>query len=188
MLSRIIFKIKCLILGISNEQLSLDAHLKAGLKVGKNCSGLLGCIIDHGHAWLIEIGDNVVFAPQVYLLAHDTSTKKIVGATKIAKLKIANNCFIGARAIILSGVTVGKNSIVGAGSVVTKDVPANVVVAGNPAKIITDFDSYSDKVKADFSQSFLFDETYTLNGGITPQKKTRNDYKNIKNECLRKIR
>lgn len=49
---------------------------------------------------------------------------------------IGNNVWIGGKAIICPGVTIGDNSVIGAGSVVVKDVPANVVVAGNPAKII----------------------------------------------------
>lgn len=53
-----------------------------------------------------------------------------------AKINIGNNVWIGAGAIVLPGVTISDNSIIGAGSVVTKDVPRNCVVAGNPAKII----------------------------------------------------
>ena len=49
---------------------------------------------------------------------------------------IEDNVFIGARSIIMKGVHIGNGSVVGAGSVVTKDVPANVIVAGNPAKIV----------------------------------------------------
>lgn len=49
---------------------------------------------------------------------------------------IGNNCYIGARATIIGGITVGDNSVIGAGSVVVKDVPQNAIVAGNPAKIL----------------------------------------------------
>ena len=79
--------------------------------------GLVNCTIDHGHCWLIEIGDNVIFAPQVYLLAHDTSTKRSTEYVRIGKIKIGSNCFIGARVMILPGVEIGENSIVGAASV-----------------------------------------------------------------------
>jgi acetyltransferase-like isoleucine patch superfamily enzyme len=50
--------------------------------------------------------------------------------------RIGQCCFIGARSVILPGITIGDHSIVGAGSVVTKDVPPNCIVAGNPAKIV----------------------------------------------------
>ena len=92
--------------GISNDQISLQANIKEGLKVGKNVYGIQGCTIDHGSCWLIEVGDNVVFAPQVYLLAHDTSTKNLVDYVKVGKINIGNNCFIGARAFIMPGVSI----------------------------------------------------------------------------------
>ena len=57
---------------------------------------------------------------------------------RYGKIIIGNNCFIGARSTILPGVTIGDNTIIGAGSVVTKDIPSNVVAVGNPCKIIKD--------------------------------------------------
>ena len=52
------------------------------------------------------------------------------------KIKIGNNVWIGSNATILQGITIGNGAIIGAGSVVTKDVPPNLIVAGNPAKIL----------------------------------------------------
>ena len=171
MISRIYHKIKKEIKGISNEQLSLDANIKAGLKVGDNCYGLISCTIDHGHAWLIEIGNNVIFAPQVYLLAHDTSTKRFVNHTRIAKTKIGDNCFIGARVLIMPGVSIGKNSIIGAGSVVTKSIPENVVAAGNPAKVLSSIEDYKMKVVKDFDLSPKYSEEYTIRANVSNDKK-----------------
>lgn len=165
---RILYKIK----GISNAQLSLQANIKEGLKLGKNVYGIEGCTIDHGHCWLIEIGDNVVFAPQVYLLAHDTSSKKLVEHVKIGKIKIGNNCFIGARAFIMPGVEIGDNSIVGAGSQVTKSFPANVVIGGNPAKVICTLEEYQTKLNRDINKLPKFGKGYTLLGGITQEMKS----------------
>jgi maltose O-acetyltransferase len=173
MILRLLKKTYRLFAGISNEQLSLDANIAMGLKVGQNCSGLIGCTIDYGHAWLIEIGNDVIFAPQVYLLAHDTSTKKIVDYTKIAKTKIGNNCFIGLRALIMPGVSIGNNTIVGAGSVVTKSFDDNLVIAGNPAKIICTLEAYKQKIKKDFEKSTHFDESFTIFGGIDKLKKDK---------------
>ena len=68
MINRIINKIKKTISGISNEELSVQANIREGMKVGKNVYGLINCTIDHSHCWLIEIGDEVIFAPQVYIL------------------------------------------------------------------------------------------------------------------------
>lgn len=85
MIKKITNKIRKLWYGISNEQLSLEANIKEGMNVGKNVSGLINCTIDHSHCWLIEIGNNVVFAPQVYLLAHDTSAKQSTGYVRVGK-------------------------------------------------------------------------------------------------------
>ncbi len=109
MINKIINKIKKIIFRISNEELSVQANINAGMKVGKNVYGLVNCTIDHGHCWLIEIGNNVVFAPQVYLLVHDTSTKKSTSYVKVGKIIIGDNCFVGARVMILPGVEIGKN-------------------------------------------------------------------------------
>lgn len=69
---------------------------------------------------------------------YDKKKLRVEGMTKISPILIKSDSWIGARCIILSGVTVGKGSIVGAGSVVTKDVPDYHLAAGNPAKIIKD--------------------------------------------------
>ncbi|MFT3918858.1 acyltransferase [Cloacibacterium sp.] len=172
MINIIINKIKKIIFRISNEELSVQANLKTGMKVGKNVYGLVNCTIDHGHCWLIEIGNNVVFAPQVYLLAHDTSTKKSTGYVRVGKLEIGDNCFIGARAFIMPGVKLGKNCIVGAASVVTKSFPDNSVIAGNPAKFICTVEEYEKKNKRQIEEFPLFSEEYTL-GSITEDKKQK---------------
>lgn len=118
------------------EEIWLDDYLKRGMKIGKNSSIQPGVILDYSHCNLITIGNNVTIAPQAYLLAHDASTKRDLGYTKIGRIDIKDNVFVGARALIMPGVTVGENSIVAAGAVVTKNVKANTVVAGNPAKEI----------------------------------------------------
>lgn len=83
----------------------------------------------------ITIEDNVLVAAYVKLISnnHDPYDRMVLTCKPVV---LKRNCWIGAGAVILPGVKVGENSIVGAGSVVTKDVPANTVVAGNPAKFI----------------------------------------------------
>lgn len=87
----------------------------------------------------IEIDEGVQIAPQVTILTvnHDLKNKIIV---KCSPVHIKKNAWIGARTIVLPGVTIGENSIVGAGSIVTKDVPDNCVVVGNPARVIKTLD------------------------------------------------
>lgn len=174
---RIMFKIR----GISNEQLTLNANFKNGMKVGKNVYGLIGCTIDYGHSWLIEIGDDVIFAPEVYLLAHDTSTKRSTGYTKIGKIKIGNNCFIGARVTIMPNVEIGENTIVGTNSVVVKSFPANVVIAGNPAKIICTIQEYENKIRKEFESAPKFDKSFTILGGITDERRKEMIFKMSEN-------
>jgi len=122
--------------------------IERGLKIGNNCTIHYDTILDPSHCDLIEIGNNVTFAPRGHVLAHDGSMKTALGYTKIGKVVIEDNVFVGAGAIILPNVRIGKNSIIGAGSVVTHNVPENSVSAGNPARTICDLDFFLDKHKA----------------------------------------
>lgn len=87
----------------------------------------------------ITIGDDVQIGPNVQLL---TPTHPLEPGPRRDKLEaakpivIGNNVWIGGGAMVLPGVTVGENSVIGAGAVVTRDVPANVVVVGNPARVV----------------------------------------------------
>ena len=87
----------------------------------------------------ITIGDNVLLAPNVQLYAahHPLDPAERLTLRELASpITIGNNVWIGGNAIVLPGVTIGDNSIIGAGSVVTKDIPANVVAVGNPCRVI----------------------------------------------------
>ena len=114
----------------------LHSLKRDGLKIGKNVTLMDGFFIDPTHCFLISIGDHCVLAPNVRLIAHDASMKQILNYTKVGKIQIEENCFIGDSVIILPGVTIGKGSVVGAGSVVTKDIPPGNIAAGNPCKVI----------------------------------------------------
>ena len=96
-----------------------------------------GCVILDCN--LVTIGENVLCAPyvQIYAAYHPTEPEiRLSGRELAAPVKIGNNVWIGGSAIICPGVTIGDNTTIGAGSVVVKDVPANVVAAGNPCRII----------------------------------------------------
>lgn len=151
-----------------------------GMKVGKNFGRLNGVILDPSHCWLIEIGDNVTLAPRVHILCHDASTKQFLDYTKIAPVTIGNNVFIGADSDVLPGVTIGNNVIVGANSTITHDIPDNVVVAGNPAKILCTLEEYLNKEKARMKVSPCYDKSYTLRGNVSMEKK-KQQKKELKN-------
>lgn len=144
---------------------------KMGLTVGSNFSRQGKCIIDPSHCWLIDIGNDVTLATGVYILAHDASTTKVIDYTKIGRVTIGNNVFVGAYSIILPNVTIGDNCVIGAGSVVSKDVPSGSVVAGNPAKIICTIEDYKKKNVEKMKNSTKYDESFTLRGKITTEKK-----------------
>lgn len=86
----------------------------------------------------VEIGNNVFFGPgvQIYTATHplDAVARRSVEFAK--SVSIGNDCWIGGNAIICPGVKIGNGSVIGAGAVVTRNIPENVLAAGNPAKVI----------------------------------------------------
>lgn len=104
-------------------------------KIGKNVFINFDCVfLDLGG---ITIEDNVLIAPKVSLLSEGHPISPTERASLVpGPIHIKKNAWIGAGATILPGVTIGENSVVAAGSVVSKDVPANTIVGGVPAKII----------------------------------------------------
>jgi bifunctional N-acetylglucosamine-1-phosphate-uridyltransferase/glucosamine-1-phosphate-acetyltransferase GlmU-like protein len=93
----------------------------------------------------VEIGDNFISAPGSIILAHDASLLVHYDEYRVEKTIIGNNVFLGANAVVLAGVKIGDGAIVGAGSVVTKDVASYMVVAGNPAKEISSVEAYRER-------------------------------------------
>lgn len=136
--------------------------VKSGLNLGNNVEIIDTFFFDPSHCFLIRIGDNCTICPNVRLIAHDASTYKILGYTKIGKIDIGKNCFIGDSVIVLPGVTIGHGSIIGAGSIVTKDIPSNTVATGNPAKVISTVDKYIRKIEGISKNKKIFDENYFI--------------------------
>ncbi len=90
-----------------------------------------------GAAERIVIGDNCMMASHVYITDsdwHDIYNRTLTGPT--APVTVGDNVWLGHGAIVCKGVTIGENSIVGAGAVVVRDIPANVIAAGNPAVVV----------------------------------------------------
>ncbi len=124
---------------------------KQGVKVGKDCRIY---ILKWGsEPFLISIGDRVTITSGVKILTHDGATCLISSENsaryqRYAPVTIGNDVFVGVNSIIMPGVEIGHNVVIAAGSVVTKDIPNNTVVAGSPAKKIMTFYEYEKKVKA----------------------------------------
>ena len=145
--------------------------ISMGMTVGKGFKRLHGVILDPGHCWLITIGDNVTMAPRVHILCHDASTKQFLNYTKIGRVTIGDNVFIGAESVVLPGVTIGSNVIIGANSTVTHDVPDNTVVAGSPARVLCSLEEYLAKERARMESSPCYGAEYTLRQNVSMEKR-----------------
>ena len=109
------------------------------IRIGNYCLICPGVRIGSAHE--IVVGDNCMIASNAYVTDsdwHDIYNRISIGKT--APVHIENNVWIGDSAIVCKGVTIGENSIVGAGAVVVDDIPANCVAAGNPARIVKQLD------------------------------------------------
>lgn len=130
---------------------------KKGCKVGDGVKwyGLKDIQIDVTRPSLIEIGNNVCFTRGSVILTHgyDWFVLRNLYNEVIAssgKVVIGDNVFLGTGCIILKGVTIGNNCIIGVHSVVTKDIPPNSVAAGIPARVIYTIEEYYEKRKKEY--------------------------------------
>jgi acetyltransferase-like isoleucine patch superfamily enzyme len=104
-------------------------RIRVGDRVFVNCGTVLLSVLE------ITIGDDVALANEVYVM--DSNSHGVEGRPHVeAPVRIGDGTWVGARAMILPGVTIGKRVVVAAGSVVTRDVPDEVLVAGNPARVV----------------------------------------------------
>lgn len=117
----------------------LCANKDKPIIIGSNTFINQSCIIRPN----TQIGSNVAIGPRCTIIfdSHEISTsEKRAGEVSYPLIKIDDGCWIGAEVTILGGVIIGKSSVVAAGTVVNKDIPSNVLVAGVPAKVIRELD------------------------------------------------
>lgn len=126
---------------------------------------------------LISIGRDCTIAPTAMILTHDASFFIHTGRYKVAPVKIADRVFVGYGAIIMPGVSVGENAIIGAGAVVTHDVPSNTIVVGVPARALCSTDELMGQERHD-----LFEPPYRFG-----QQITENDILLFQQQLLRKM-
>jgi len=127
---------------------------KQGARIGKNCS-IAGSFKIGTEPWLVQIGNHVRISAGVMFITHDGSSwlfrdhlsNSSSYGNRLGKIIVHDNCNIGVNCIIMPDVTIGSHSIIGAESIVTKNVPCNMVVAGVPAHPICTLDEYVEKYK-----------------------------------------
>jgi len=116
----------------------------AGVRFGENCRFYTW---NWGsEPWLVELGERVTVTQGVSFITHDGAASLVRDDSgrrfRFGKIRVGSDVFIGVNAIILPGVEIGDRCIVGAGSVVTKSVPAGSIVGGAPARVIGKFDEF----------------------------------------------
>lgn len=131
---------------------------KIGVNLGENVK--VNQFVDYGsEPYLISIGDNTVLSLNITFTNHDGSLSVLrylyneQNIDLIKPIKIGKNCFIGINSTILYGVNIGDNVIVGACSLVTKDLESNAVYAGVPAKRICSIKEFYEKNKDSFTNT-----------------------------------
>lgn len=155
--SKIASKIRkrlCRWFGIKTDPLTW--YLEEGLQLGKEVS-LISVPNFGSEPYLISIGDKTTISYDCAFVTHDAATRVIRNLPDgnpetviYGPIKVGKNCFIGARTTIIAGVTIGDNSIIGACSLVNRDIPSGVVAAGNPCKVICTLEEYRKKHEKDF--------------------------------------
>lgn len=125
---------------------------KLGLNAGADLN-IYGDVSFGSEPWIITLGDRVYLTDGVKFITHDGGTllfRKDVPDLEITKpITLGNDVYVGNNVLFMPGVTVGNKVIIGAGAVVTKDIPDNSVAVGVPAKVIKTADEYFEKLKAE---------------------------------------
>lgn len=139
---------------LSSEEF-IESLRSGGVKIGKNVLFRYPehTLIDMTRPSLIEMGDNLDINDNFTVLTHDFGTYVFRNlyhdfVNSSGKVKIGNNIYFGRDVTILKGVTIGDNCIIGLGSVVSRDIPANSVAVGYPAKVVCSIEEYYKKRKS----------------------------------------
>ena len=130
-----------------NEHTIAKYFRKQGARIGSNVRILTKTL--GSEPYLVRIGNNVLVSSQVMFCTHDGGVsvfrREIKDIHVFGTIDIKDSCMIGTRSVIMPGVTIGPNSIVGVCSLVNRDVPPNTVVAGMPARVFCPIDDYKKR-------------------------------------------
>ncbi|WP_281415430.1 acyltransferase [Pelotalea chapellei] len=147
-------------------------NLKIGVGTSYNFENLDGICPQ-----LIEIGEYCVFAPKSVVLTHDASLLPTTGKYVFKPVKIGNRVFIGYGAVIMPGLIIGDDVVIGSNAVVTRDVPPGTVVAGIPAKVICTTRELAKKRESDLQEAvFDWRNPVTLKEIVAQQKQLMDKY------------
>lgn len=164
-MNNIVFKLKSILHKITPNQRA-EYFIKTGLlNAGEECE-LFPNVQLGSEPYLIKLGNKVRVAAGVQFITHDGGMWVLrnmgisPNADKIGTIVIEDNVFIGQNAVIMPGVHIGSNVVIGIGSIVTKSIPGNSVFAGIPAKYICSINEYYEKNKAkiDATKQMTFEE------------------------------
>jgi maltose O-acetyltransferase len=138
---------------------SVEFLRSRGVQIGEDVH-LINTTIDWSHGFLVSIGNKVTLTG-VKILAHDGSTQIPFGVSRIGKVTIGNEVFVGHGTIILPNVRIGSRVVIGAGSVVTRNIPDNSVAVGNPAQVIETYDEFLKKHEEQMKTRPVYDVIWT---------------------------
>lgn len=135
---------------------------KQGCKIGKDCFAMYpkNLYIDYTRPSLIDIGDHVFLHKNFTIRTHDYASWVFANLyddfiPSHGRVKIGNNIWFGENCTVLKGVTIGDNCIIGYGSIVTKDIPANSIAVGIPAKVICSINEYYERRKKQYAEEAI---------------------------------
>lgn len=153
---KLIRSLLCDIRGFLKQRPTVQRLRKWGAIVGNDVE-LIFVSIGRRDATCIEIGNHVTLT-HCTILTHDASPRRFVGygVNRIGRVVIGDNVFVGRQSIILPNVKIGNNVIIGAGSIVNKNIPDNVVAAGNPCRVICSIDDFIKKTKQGMAENMFW--------------------------------
>lgn len=126
--------------------------------------------IDEEYCALIRIGDSTSFGPECMILAHDEGPLPVLGVLRVGLVTMHASCHIGARTIVLPGVTIGPRTVVAANSVVSRSLPPDTVCAGLPARPFGTLEQYLQTHRQRIERARIFDYGTFSMQFLTPER------------------